>query len=362
MDRKIEKWMDKQKVPGLAACIVKGERIVWSNGYGFANLEKRTPFTPDDTVFQIASVSKVFTATAILQLWERGLLDLDQDVTEYLSFEVRNPKYPDRPITFRQLLTHSSSINDTDSLYSWYSLGDPSRSLEEAVAEYFAGGGGFWDQKNFRNSPPGDKQKYSNAGFALLGLLVEKISNQSLEDYLQENVYRPLEMNETSFYLSKLNLEKHACPYTYAKRAPRELCPGDGDGNLLPAGVSPQAGYNQHALYSYPTLADGMIRTSVSQLANFLIAMMNGGRFSGAQFLKEATVREMLRGEEQGLGWYRDEDEDDYWSHDGEDPGCSSVMMFNLEMKLGLIILANASVELDRVKTLLLDEAEDEWG
>ena len=100
MDTQIADWMERQNVPGLAACIVRGDKIVWSRGYGMANLTKRIPFTPDQTLFQIASVSKTITATAVLQLCDRGLFKLDDDVGNFLKFPVRNPRYPEQPITF----------------------------------------------------------------------------------------------------------------------------------------------------------------------------------------------------------------------------------------------------------------------
>lgn len=358
IDRQIGRWMEKNHVPGLAACIVDGKEIVWSKGYGLANIARKIPFTPDKTLFQIASITKTITATAIMQLRDRGLFALDDDVNKFLAFPVRNPRHPDRPITFRQLLTHSSSINDDDSIYALYAAGDPVQSLEEVITEYFKPGGTFWSKKNFLNSVPGDKEHYSNIGFALLGYLVEVISGQSLEDYLQENVFKPLKMNETSFYISKLDDERQARCYTYARRASKHLCPGDGDGNLLPVGVSPRQGFNEHALYSYPTLADGMLRTSVNQLANFMIAMMNGGRFEQIQLLSEKTVREMLTGRKQGLAWSRS---DDYWGHDGSDPGCSTLMMFDPDDKVGFIIFANADAELEDVMDMLEDEAEERF-
>jgi CubicO group peptidase (beta-lactamase class C family) len=356
MDRQIKNWMEKRNVPGLAACIVKGDRIVWSNGYGMANMTTQMPFTPDQTLFQIASITKTFTATAIMQLRDQGLFKLDEDVNGFLKFPLRNPRHPDRPISFRHLLTHSSSIEDDDCIYSLYTAGDPIRSLEEVVTEYFTPGGALWRPSNFRKHAPGEKESYSNAGFALLGYLVEVISRQSLEDYLQQNIFKPLKMNETSFYIDKLDNGRQARCYTYAKKAKGQLCPGDGDGNLLPAGMSPRIGFNEHALYSYPTLADGMIRTSVNQLANFMIAMMNGGRFEQTQLLRQDTVREMLTGRKQGLAWARD---DDFWGHDGGDPGCSTQMMFDPRDKVGFIVFANADVELDDILDLLEDEAED---
>lgn len=358
IDRKIERWMDKNRVPGLAACIVVEDRIVWSNGYGLANISRNIPFTPDHTIFQIASITKTFTATAIVQLRDEGLLALDDDVNDYLPFSVRNPKHPNAPITFRHLLTHRSSIDDDDCIYGLYTVGDPVKSLEEVVTAYFTPDGALWRPSNFLRNAPGDKESYSNIGFALLGYLVEIISKQSLEDYMQEHIFKPLRMNETSFYAGKLDDERTARCYTYAKSAKRQLCPGDGDGNLLPAGCSPQPGFNEHALYSYPTLADGMIRTSVNQLAHFMIAMMNRGRFEQTQLLKEESVREMLSGKKQGLAWSR---EDDYWGHDGGDPGCSTNMMFDPRERVGFIVFANADAELDDIMDLLEDEAEEEF-
>jgi CubicO group peptidase (beta-lactamase class C family) len=355
VDQKIERWMENQNVPGLAACIVKGDQIVWSKGYGLANIAKRIPFTPDH-IFPIASISKTIVATAIMQLRDKGRFKLDDDVNAFLKFPVRNPQHPDRPITFRHLLTHTSSIDDGDALYSLYAVGDPTMSIEEAVTQYFTRGGRFWSRDNFYNHPPGAKERYSNAGFALLGYLVEVISQQPLEDYLQQNIYAPLKMNETSFYISKLDPEKQACQYTYARKQKRHLCSGDGDGNLLPAGVSPSVGYNEHALYSYPTLADGMVRSSVNQLANFMIAMMNGGRFEGAQVLDEKSVNEMLTGSEQGLCWCRT---DGCWGHDGSDPGCATEMFFDLRTRVGFIVFVNADVNLEPVKAMLRAKAKE---
>jgi CubicO group peptidase (beta-lactamase class C family) len=346
-------WMANRHVPGLAACIVRGDRIVWSGGYGMANLTESIPFTPDRTLFQIASITKVITATAVLQLRDRGLFELDDDVSDYLGFPVRNPRYPGRPITFRHLLTHTSSLDEGEALDNTYAVGDPTVSLEEVVARYFREKGWFWREDRYGEDPPGTEKRYSNAGYALLGYLVEAISRQPLEAYLQENVYGVLKMQETSFYISKLDPERQARPYTYARELEFELCPGHGDGNLLPKGVSPKLGYNEHALYSYPTLADGMVRTSVNQLANFMIAMMNGGRFDGVQLLKEETVDEMLSGD--GLCWFRT---GDHWWHDGRDPGCETEIVFNPETRSGLIVFANAEADLEQVRALLRAEAE----
>jgi CubicO group peptidase (beta-lactamase class C family) len=100
LDEFISSQMAKCRAPGLAACIVKGGEVLWSKGYGWANLSEQVPMTPD-TIMNIGSISKTVTATAVMQLHESGKFGLDDDVSEYLSFPIRNPRYPDVPITFR---------------------------------------------------------------------------------------------------------------------------------------------------------------------------------------------------------------------------------------------------------------------
>jgi CubicO group peptidase (beta-lactamase class C family) len=353
VDQQLRSWMAKRHVPGLAACILNENKIVWRKGYGMANIAKQIPFSPDHTLFQIASVTKTITATAIMQLRDKGLLRLDDDVNDFLHFSVRNPHHPDRQITFRSLLKHTSSISDSEAIYAMCAPGDPTVSLEEVMTRYFTPKGRLWHIKHYSKDPPGINERYSNAGFSLLGYLVEVISKLPLEEYLQHNIFGPLKMSETSLYIEKLDRQRHARPYTYAQRSARQLSPGYGDGNLLPVTVLPRVGYNEHALYSCPTLADSMIRTSVNQLANFLIAIMDGGRFEEAQVLKEETVNEMLA---QKLGWFKT---GQYWGHDGSDPGCSTEASVNPKTKIGLIIFANTDIELNWVKAFLLAKAEE---
>jgi CubicO group peptidase (beta-lactamase class C family) len=357
VDNRINAWMRKEKVPGLAACIIIGDKVVWSNGYGWANIEKDVSFTPDDTLFQIASVSKTITATAVMQLRDKGLFKLDDDVNKFLPFSVRNPKYPNKPITFRHLLTHTSSIQDNDFVYSTYSEGDPVITLEKYITEYFTCNGLYWTKKNYSKYCPGEEENYSNVGFGLLGYLIETISRKPLETYLQENIYVPLCMLETSFYITDIDAFRHAIPYTYARKHRKKLI-DEGDGLLLPEGTSPRKGFNGHVLYSYPTLSDGLIRTSVHQLARFMIAYMNGGSYNGQCILKTKTVEEMLSvqfGKEQGLGWFKSGSR---WGHDGSDPGCAAGMLFDPKSKIGIIILCNADVdELTPVVKLLFSTA-----
>jgi len=122
LDSFIVAKMSQYHIPGLAASIVKEGDIYWTCAYGFANIEDSIEVT-DTTLFMLASVSKTVTGVALMQLWEAGLFQLDNDINNYLPFEVHNPNFPDSVITFRMLLTHTSSINDNWDEMPYY-IGD----------------------------------------------------------------------------------------------------------------------------------------------------------------------------------------------------------------------------------------------
>ena len=121
--------MRKARVPGMSVAVLVDGHLAWTEGYGWADIDNRVPVTAE-TIFMIGSVSKPVSATGVMWLHEQGL-DLDEDVNQYLSFEVRHPSFPDRPITLRQLLTHTSSISDV-------------RSEETAVWWEIVSTGGDW--------------------------------------------------------------------------------------------------------------------------------------------------------------------------------------------------------------------------
>ena len=130
IDAFIRERMATYSIAGVAACVVKDDRMVWSNTYGFADLERQIPMNLD-WVQNICSISKTFATTALMQLWQQGRFQLDDDVSDYMSFPVRNPSHADVPITFRLLLTHQSSIRDGEWYGRGYQCGDPTVSLAE---------------------------------------------------------------------------------------------------------------------------------------------------------------------------------------------------------------------------------------
>lgn len=177
VDKIFEKW-DKPNFPGCALAVIKDGRIVYKRGYGMANLDHDVPITPS-TVFFVASVTKQFTAAAIVLLAQQGKLSLDDEVRKYI------PAVPDfgTPITIRHLIHHTSGLRD------WL----PGAALPDDVLELVS----RQKELNFR---PGEKDLYSNMGYALLGMIVERVSRQSLREFARANIFQPLGMKKTRFY------------------------------------------------------------------------------------------------------------------------------------------------------------------
>jgi CubicO group peptidase (beta-lactamase class C family) len=341
LDAFITRSMVQGGHPGLAALIVKDDAVVWSANYGLAQVDPAVPVT-DDTLFMLASVSKTITSVAILQLWEQGWFELDDDINDYLPFPVRNPHFPGVPITFRMLLTHTSSIQDNNGmLYGSriYCDGDSPISLRDFVEGRLVPGGKYY-ASSYAVAPPGAAFEYSSYGFALLGYLVESISGIPFDEYTRQNVFEPLGMSSTGWHLADLGSASIAMPYR---------C-NDNSSNGKSAFVCQALGQ-----YGFPDYPDGSLRCSAAQLARFLGAIMNGGELDGVRILEASTVQTML--EPSGppaprfgaiwvptLGWrmatYNGEV---FFGHYGGDRGASTIMDFRHSDGTGVIILANGN-------------------
>jgi CubicO group peptidase (beta-lactamase class C family) len=270
LDEKIRLLMFTGYIPSLSACIIHNESVVWSNGYGFYDFRGlKQPSM--DTIYQVASVSKTVTATAILQLYEKGLFDLDDDVNLYLPFSLRNPKYPDAPISFRMLLCHHTSLHDHDEVAAYeYFAGDYPLSF---VEELLVPGGEAYHAEFWGNYPPGGGGNYSNIGFTVLGFLVELLSGQTFEEYCQQHIFMPLRMDDTSFEMDDLPCENIACSYIRFGRLYIKV---------------------PHMDYTFIDPCGGLL-TTPDDLSRFLIAHMNKGVYQGVRILGEEVIQEMHR-------------------------------------------------------------------
>ncbi len=327
------------KIPGAALLFMRDGQVESSKGYGLADVESGRGVDAD-TLFMVASVSKPVTATALMTLYEQGKFELDDDINDYLPFEVRNPTFVDTPITFRMLLTHTSSIVDSSAYERFYTLKkepvlpDSPISLEEFVTSYFDPQGEWYDtEENFLKEAPGAAYYYSNMGYGLIGYLVEQISGMPFNEYCKQAIFEPLGMEHSAWFFKDVDTNQMAIPYGYddLRREPKSF-----------------------GFYGYPTYPDGALKTSVNEYARFLSIFLNEGRtLEGAQFLKPETVAEMLKAQSLlgieapaavGFAWHYDGES---YLHTGGDPGISTLVYFNPETDRAVIFFANSGGEYD---------------
>jgi CubicO group peptidase (beta-lactamase class C family) len=250
--------MPRWHVPGAALVLVKDGKVIFSKGYGYANIEDQTPVVPDHTVFRVASVSKVFTATAVMQLAESGKLDLNADVNSYLSrFKVKDP-YP-QPVTSAELLTHSAGLDD-----SVFGLAARNPSQVVPLGAFLA--------RHMPSvvMPPGKIYSYSSYGIALEGYLVQKLSGEPFDAYIEKNILQPLDMRSSGFELTPKLAAHLATGYEYHRG--RYIAEPVDYFNIPPA----------VGLYSTAT-----------DMAHFLIAQMEDGRYGDRRILSEAAAEKM---------------------------------------------------------------------
>lgn len=330
VDALIAEEMELERLPGVATVIVKDGKIVWIESYGFADVENAV-MVADTTIFLLSSISKLFTGTAAMQLFENGAIDLDEDVDQYLPWVLQIPGFPSDPVTFRQLMTHTSSIYDNFNVMDdYYDYPDPSISLADCMQRYLSVDGVDYDAiENFVQSPPGSVFEYSNMATALNGYLVELISGVDFDQYCNEHILSPLCMEHTAWFFSDLDSAQVARPH------------GFSGGNYF---VYPQYGFAD-----YP---DGQLRSSVRDLANFMITYLNGGTFDSYELLSSTSISSMwtlqVPGIEstQGLNWYQEELYHDggtslLWGHNGGEMGSSTDMYLDPENNIGICVLTN---------------------
>ena len=329
LDEFILKGMKEAKVPGLAALTLKEGKIFWAGYYGWANIETKTPVT-QDTLFQLASISKTVTACMIMQQVEQGKLKLDVDINTLLPFKVRNPRHVDTPITLRQLLTHTSGIRDNWSVLenTWVKNGDFKKPLAESLPAYLVEGGEFFSaKKSFYGWAPGTKDQYCNVAVALAAYVAEAKLKTPFEALCQQGLFKPLGMEGAGFLLASVDPKKVAMPYAYRKKT---------------------NGFKALGHHGYLDFPAGTLRATVPHLARFLLMFMGEGKLGEVRVLKAATVESMKKiqfpkiDKKQGLAWYYDRIAGKQMiGHDGGDPGVVTQMFCDPKDGTGIIVLMN---------------------
>ena len=340
LDSTIKQQMALYHLPGLAACTISYGKISWSGYYGFQNIEQKKPVTKQ-TLFMMASTSKTITAAALMLLYGEGKFKMNDDINRYLPFKVINPKNPYTVITFGQLLRHRSSIRDNmEYLGPLWSVnkGDPVLPLLQFLRDYLSMGGKNYDAtKNFYNEKPDSAYHYSNVGIALAGYLVEQIAGMPFDQYCKKNIFTPLQMDNTAWFLKDLDSNQVAMPYRYNDSLKQ---------------------YVKYGFGGYPDYPAGQLRSSAEQLANFLIAWTQNGKFNDKQVFKGDAIQ-LLTPDDTRLGFYTwflygTEQGTILYDHNGNDNGVFAAMLFNPKNKKGVIILCNGEVDvLSRLRSII---------
>ena len=346
LDAFILNEMNTEHFPGMATVMVKDNKIVWIKSYGFADVANSIPVV-DTTVFLLASVSKLFTGTAAMQLYENNAIDLNDDVNLYLPWTLQIPGFSTSPVTFKQLMTHTSSIKDNyTAMINYYDYPDPSITLADCMQRYFSTSGTDYNATdNFLSNAPATVYEYSNMATALNGYLVERVTGMPFDQYCNINIFDKLCMNKTSWFFADFDSADVARPYQYS------------GGNYIP-----------YAHYGFADYPDGQLRSNVTDIANFMIAYLNGGTFGSNSILSSSSVNQMWTQQvptldtTQGLNWYTAElyhsgDTTQFWGHSGGESGVSTNIFVDPISNIGICILTNGEGNATAVFSELFDYA-----
>lgn len=267
LETKLLKELVDQRLTSISYCVVKNNQILHSNALGYAD-KQNNKLATNETRYLVASISKTITAVALMRLIEQNFIKLDDDINQFLPFSVRNPNFPNIPITYRMLLSHTSSISDKfqDNLNLDCYGTDCPMTLEAFFNNVFLSSGQYYSANNFSNKKPSTKEDYSNLAYALIGYLVEKITQTSFDDYCKNNIFSPLGMTKTEWRLSNTPISELAIPY------------------------SPDI-TNSNPHYTFPDYPNGGLRTTVLDLSKFLrFFIQNGRTLDGVQLLSTTSV------------------------------------------------------------------------
>jgi CubicO group peptidase (beta-lactamase class C family) len=315
----LDRLVREEKIPGLAVGIVEDGKLVYARGFGVMKLgDHPTPVTAQ-TLFHMASITKPFVATSVMQLVERGKVDLDARVTRYLPyFRLKDARY--ESITVRQMLTHTSGMPDVTD-YRWDKPEYDDGALERYVRS-------LSDQELLWQ--PGSKFAYSNMAYEVLGDLVAKVSGKSFEDYVEANILRPLGMKSSTLLWKQADPAKLAVGHTRAK-----------DGTVKPIA---------HYPYNRAHTPSSNLHSNVEDMARWALANLNHGELDGRRILDRRAHDLMWKpaaetgkqGVRVGISWFLEESKGDHLVvHAGGDDGFLTYLCLCPDLGKGVILMTN---------------------
>ncbi len=336
-------------INGLSVSIVNDDKTLYQSGIGYSDIKSKKLYT-ENTIQNIASISKTLIGISLLKAQELNKLNLDDPIDKYLPFEVKNPYYPEIPITIRQLSTHTSTIRDTEYYDSkCYVLKDELKNADvkhekfnspkskipmiDFLEKILTTEGELYKKEGFLENKPSEIFEYSNIGATLAAVILEIATGEKFDDFTIKHILQPLKMSNSGWSFDKIDFSKHSKLYSSTE--------------------------SEHPYYTLITYPDGGLITSVNDLSIYLTELIKG--YSGKGTLLNQESYKILFEEQLGAENFIDRDSEDYYDeyntgifmgftpngyigHTGGDPGVSSYMFFNPKTKVGRILIINTDI------------------
>ena len=325
-EAEIQQLMRTTPVVGLSVAVVKDNKVIYNHSFGFKDIEKELPLT-NESIFRIASISKSFTTTAIMQLVAEKKIRLDQDISELVGFKVRNPAYPNTVITLKMALSHRSSINDSEGYFSL-------DAIDPATNPNFA--------KCYNAYEPDKGYMYCNLNYNLAGSILEKITGIRFDKYIQQQILDPLGLYG-GYNVNALDSNLIAKIYEFNKEtqgftlSPNAYAPRTEEINNYTMGRTTP-------IFS-PT---GGMKISANDLAKYMIMHSQLGKYDGGRMISKNLSQQMqaIISEEEGYGMALETTTQliagkTMIGHTGSAYGLYSMLFFEPKEKIGFIVISN---------------------
>lgn len=318
--------MQQQQVMGLSVAVVKNGKISYTHSFGLKNAETNAPLT-DDCIFRIASISKSFSATSIMQLVEKKKVALEEDVSKLVGFKIRNPKFPETVITLRMILSHRSSINDKEGYFTLDAI-NPDKNPNWANC--------------YNDYEPGTGYQYCNLNYNMTGTIIEKISGERFDQYVKKHILDPLGLYG-GYCVDSLDASRFATIYEYNDSLKQLVA--------SPGAYAPRSQEIASYVMGYSTpifSPTGGMKISATGLAKYMIMHMNRGRSNGKRIIrkKSAVIMQTPLSEKEGYGLAISTatkliSGKTLKGHTGSAYGLYSAMFFDPKEKYGIVVITN---------------------
>ncbi|MDQ8005805.1 MAG: serine hydrolase domain-containing protein [Pedobacter sp.] len=325
-ETEITEMMKRIDVAGLAVAVVKDNQIIYNHSFGKKSIENNTSLSNTD-IFRIASISKSFAATSIMQLAEAKKLSLDDDFGDLVGFKIRNPKFPETVITLRMVLSHTSSINDSQGYFNLDVI-NPTKNENWA--------------KCYTDKQPGTNYLYCNLNFNMVGAVIERITGQRFDSYVKQHILSPLNLYG-GYCIDSLDNQRFVPLYEYENKSFK----------LAAAAYAPRREeLSKYQLgYSTPILSPtGGMKISAADLAKYMTMHMNYGKVGKVKIISKKSSKQMQTplSDEEGYGLAlrvteKLIDGKKLTGHTGSAYGLYSAMFFDPKEKFGIVVITNGT-------------------